>query len=104
MGEQEERPNWLNETVVTSVLLADGWHEVIPYSFTVDPFLFIGEREHGFKFRSITRTDDYGEKPEDDYAEQILAGPLTSILAVRCGNLREVNKDTLGRIWLRMVK
>ncbi len=70
---------------ITAVLLADGWHAVADYSFTIDayeylwgaadrePVLLGGQDRHitasGFQFRST--------------GNDLISGPLTSVLAVR---------------------
>jgi hypothetical protein len=64
---------------VVAVLLADGWHHVIPGSFTVGALRFGGEAglaEPGFCFEEADTTSP-GRRPA------ALAGPLGSILAVR---------------------
>ena len=65
-------------TTVVSVLLADGWHRVVPGSFAVDTLEFAADADldlPGFRFEEA----DTGSP----YRPATLAGPLGSILAVR---------------------
>jgi hypothetical protein len=63
---------------VIAVLLADGWHQIVPGSFSVGP-LGLGAGAHlgvpGFRFEEA----DAGRP----YRPTVLAGPLDSIIAVR---------------------
>jgi hypothetical protein len=63
---------------VVAVLLADGWHRIVPGSFWVGPLGF-GAEAHmgvpGFRFEEA----DAGRP----YQPAVLAGPLGSIIAVR---------------------
>ena len=63
---------------VVAVLLADGWHRIIPDSFRVGPLSFeaeAGPGTPGFRFEEA----DAGRP----YPPTVLAGPLDSIIAVR---------------------
>ena len=63
---------------VVAVLLADGWHTVVPGSFRVGPLSFeaeAGPGTPGFRFEEA----DVGRP----YQPAVLAGPLGSIIAVR---------------------
>jgi hypothetical protein len=63
---------------VVSVLLADGWHRIVPGSFRVGPLSFgaeAGPGTPGFRFEEA----DAGRP----YQPAVLAGPLDSIIAVR---------------------
>ena len=64
---------------VVAVLLADGWHRIVPGSFRVGPLSFgaeAGPGTPGFRFE-----EEAG--PGSPYRPATLAGPLRSILAVR---------------------
>jgi len=66
-------------TKVVAVLIADGWHQVVPGSFWVGPLSFgaeAGPGTPGFRFE-----EEAG--PGSPYRPATLAGPLGSILAVR---------------------
>lgn len=63
---------------VAAVLLADGWHQVAPGSFSVGPLAFGTAADlgvPGFRFEEA----DTGSP----YRPTMLAGPLDSIIAVR---------------------
>ena len=63
---------------VVAVLLADGWHRIVPGSFRVGPLRFeaeAGPGTPGFRFEEA----DAGRP----YRPTVLAGPLSSIIAVR---------------------
>jgi hypothetical protein len=63
---------------VVAVLLADGWHQIVPGSFSVGTLDFRGEAAPGvpgFRFEEA----DAGSP----YRPATLTGPLDSILAVR---------------------
>jgi hypothetical protein len=63
---------------VVAVLLADGWHRIVPSSFSVGPLGFgagINLGVPGFRFEEA----DTGSP----YQPTVLAGPLDSIIAVR---------------------
>ena len=63
---------------VVAVLLADGWHRIIPGSFSVGPLGFGTDADlgvPGFRFAEA----DAGRP----YQPMMLAGPLDSIIAVR---------------------
>ena len=66
-------------TTVVAVLLADGWHRIVPGSFSVGPLSFeaeAGPGTPGFRFEEETETGS-------PYRSATLAGPLGSIIAVR---------------------
>ena len=63
---------------VVAVLLADGWHRIVPGSFRVGPLSFgaeAGPGTPGFRFEEA----DAGRP----YQPTVLAGSLDSIIAVR---------------------
>jgi hypothetical protein len=63
---------------VIAVLLADGWHQIVPGSFSVGPLGLGGGANlgmPGFRFQEA----DAGRP----YQPTVLAGPLGSIIAVR---------------------
>ena len=63
---------------VVAVLLADGWHRIVPGSFWVGPMSFEAGADpgtSGFRFEEA----DAGRP----YQPAVLAGPLGSIIAVR---------------------
>jgi hypothetical protein len=74
---------------VVAVLLADGWHRIIPGSFSVGTLSFgaeAGPGTPGFRFEQA----DQGGSP---YGPATLAGPLASILAVRqAGSARQTRE------------
>lgn len=70
---------------VLAVLLVDGWHETEPRSFDIDAYEYVEDGRYvvhgggaagvcaaGFAFRPLG-------------TDAVVSGPLTSILAVRCG-------------------
>ena len=63
---------------VVAVLLADGWHRIAPGSFRVGPLSFEAEAGPGTPGFRFEETD--AGRP---YQPTVLAGPLTSIIAVR---------------------
>jgi hypothetical protein len=68
----------VTDATVVAVLLADGWHRTVPGSFRVGPLSFAAEAgpgTPGFRFEEA----DAGRP----YQPTVLAGPLTSIVAVR---------------------
>jgi hypothetical protein len=70
--------NEIAETRVIAVLLADGWHQIVPGSFSVGPLdLGVGADLDllGFRFAEA----DAGRP----YQPTMLAGSLDSIIAVR---------------------
>jgi hypothetical protein len=60
---------------VTAVLLADGWHQIVPGSFSVGPLSWANLDLPGFRFEEA----DAGRP----YRPAVLAGPLDSVIAVR---------------------
>ena len=70
--------NEIAASMVVAVLLADGWHRIVPGSFRVGPLSFeqeAGPGAPGFLFEEA----DAGSP----YQPTALAGPLDSIIAVR---------------------
>ena len=70
--------NQIAATTVVAVLLADGWHRIVPGSFRTGPLSFepeAGPGTPGFWFEEA----DAGSP----YQPTTLAGPLDSIIAVR---------------------
>ena len=63
---------------VVAVLLADGWHRIVPGSFRVGPLSFEAEAGRGTPGFSFEEAD--AGRP---YQPAVLAGPLNSIIAVR---------------------
>jgi hypothetical protein len=65
-------------TSVVAVLLTDGWHRIVPSSFSVGPLSFGAGADRGvpgFRFEEA--------EPGSPYQPTVLAGPLDSIIAVR---------------------
>lgn len=63
---------------VVAVLLADGWHRIVPGSFRVGPLGFDTGADPGmpgYRFEEADTASPYGPAT--------LAGPLTALLAVR---------------------
>jgi len=62
---------------VVAVLLADGWHRLVPGSFSLGPMGFAGADlgVPGFRFEEA--------ESGSPYQPTVLAGPLDSIVAVR---------------------
>ena len=78
---------------VIAVLLADGWHRIVPGSFRVASLSFeaeAGPGTPGFRFEEA----DAGRP----YQPSVLAGPLHSIIAVRqvTPSLRSVGDPDLA--------
>ena len=63
---------------VIAVLLADGWHQIVPGSFSVGPLGLGGGAELGMPGFRFAEAD--AGRP---YRPTVLAGPLDSIIAVR---------------------
>jgi hypothetical protein len=63
---------------VVAVLLADGWHRIVPSSFSVGPLGFGAGADLGGPGFRFEEADD--RRP---YQPTVLAGPLDSIIAVR---------------------
>ena len=64
---------------VVAVLLADGWHRIVPGSFSVGTLRFEAEADPGtLGFRFEEEAD-----PASPYRPAVVAGPLDSLLAVR---------------------
>jgi len=78
-----------------AVLLADGWHRIVPGSFSVGPMSFgahAGVGGPGFQFEEAA--------VGSPYRPTVLAGPLDSIVAVRqvaSVRLAELNSRPLMR-------
>ena len=87
---------------VTAVLLADGWHEVADDSFSLDAYEFIWSGKGGVRAADMNGDRDpmvlhggggsgvcaTGYEFIDDGGE-VIAGPLTAILAVRRARVPE---------------
>ena len=70
----------INVDDVTSVLLADGWHEVIDKSFVIDAYEFLdGGKTHSFR-KGVYST---GARWKGKGGESI-ACPIRSIVAIKC--------------------
>ena len=81
---------------VVAVLLADGWHPIVPGSFTVGPLGFGAGPDPGapgFRFQEA----DAGRP----YQPTTLAGPLDSIIAVRQVTSRRPlqQQGAMGQAW-----
>ena len=63
---------------VVAVLLADGWHRIVPSSFSVGPLGFGAGADLGVAGFRFEEADD-----GSPYQPTVLAGPLDSIIAVR---------------------
>ena len=63
---------------VVAVLLADGWHQIVPGSFWVGPLSFGADTDPGVPGFCFAEAD--AGRP---YQPATLAGPLGSIIAVR---------------------
>ena len=63
---------------VIAVLLADGWHQIVPGSFSVGPLALGGRADLGLPGFWFQEAD--AGRP---YRPTVLAGPLDSIIAVR---------------------
>ena len=63
---------------VIAVLLADGWHQIVPGSFWVGPLSFGADTDPGVPGFCFAEAD--AGRP---YQPATLAGPLGSIIAVR---------------------
>ena len=81
---------------VVAVLLADGWHPIVPGSFTVGPLGYGAGPDPGapgFRFQEA----DAGRP----YQPTTLAGPLDSIIAVRQVTSRRPlqQQGAMGQAW-----
>ena len=63
---------------IVAVLLADGWHRIVPSSFSIGPLGFGASADLGGPGFRFEEADD--GRP---YQPTVLAGPLDSIIAVR---------------------
>jgi hypothetical protein len=70
--------NMIAPATVVAVLLADGWHRVVRGSFSVGAMHFGAHADAGVLGFSFEEADN-----GSPYRPAALAGPLTSILAVR---------------------
>ena len=77
---------------VVAVLLADGWHDVNPGSFTVAP-LSSGDElgTRGYRFEETDHGSPYGAVT--------LVGPLNAVLAVRQVTRRALRKRIPEPTW-----
>jgi hypothetical protein len=103
--------NGVDATSVVAVLLADGWHRIVPSSFSVGPLSFGAGADRGvpgFRFEEA--------EPGRPYQPTVLAGPLDSIIAVRqvtraARRIRDLDRaraahlgqrgDEGARLWVR---
>ena len=81
---------------VVAVLLADGWHPIVPGSFTIGPLGYGAGPDPGapgFRFQEA----DAGRP----YQPTTLAGPLDSIIAVRQVTSRRPlqQQGAMGQAW-----
>ena len=77
---------------VTAVLLADGWHRIIQGSFSVAALRFGAEADPGILGFCCEEADT-----GSPYRPATLAGPLSSVLAVRqAGSARQTRE--LGHV------
>ena len=81
---------------VVAVLLADGWHRIVPGSFTVGPLGYGAGPDPGapgFRFQEADAS-----RP---YQPTTLAGPLDSIIAVRQVTSRRPlqQQGAMGQAW-----
>lgn len=73
----------IDAKTVTGVLLADGWHTVIPDTFTLDSYEFVyGDYEHPLHGGGNSGVCATGFTFSEEWGSNI-SGPLTAILAVR---------------------
>ncbi|MEN4399657.1 hypothetical protein A5768_08265 [Mycolicibacterium fortuitum] len=72
----------INTDDVTAVLLADGWHDVSNSSFDIDSYEYIWEDDLVFGGGRDPLIPASGFSFSDALGRRI-AGPLTSVLAVR---------------------
>ncbi len=79
----------IDVTRITHVLLADGWHEVADGSFTVAPYEFgrPANTEAG-DFAVLYNSSNMGTDPmgfefTEARTSALIAGPLSSVIAVR---------------------
>ena len=63
---------------IVAVLLADGWHQIVPGSFSVGPLGFGSAADLGVPGFCFEEAD-----AGSPYQPTVLAGPLDSIIAVR---------------------
>jgi hypothetical protein len=73
---------------VLKVLLADGWHEVVPGTFTLDAYEFVehgqdGERDFVLHGGGDSGVCSIGFRFEQPASAHFILGPLTAILAVK---------------------
>ena len=80
----------VNPANVVAVLLADGWHYVVPGSFTIGPLGFgVDEYRLGYRF-----DEDDGDSAAADQPTS-LTGALDTLLAVRQSRVRRPVTDTI---------
>jgi hypothetical protein len=65
-------------TRVVAVLLPDGWHKIVPGTFSVGPMGFGGNADLGARGFSFEESE-----AGSPYKPVVLTGPLESIVAVR---------------------
>ena len=76
---------------ITHVLLADGWHTVHDASFGIDSYEFMSREGMGDSPMLGGGQDKHIAAPGFSFSEddQILCGPLTSVLAVKVKSKRQ---------------
>jgi hypothetical protein len=90
--------------MITHVLLADGWHEVADGSFEVGAFQFYDPRNQRRQslIQSLRDLDKEPEVSEVGFSfqqedESFIAGPISSVLAVRRRAWRKERKSEGAR-------
>ena len=68
----------ITAATVAAVLLADGWHRIVPGSFAVGPLSFDTDHAPGVPGYSFEEADT-----ASPYGPATFAGPLTALLALR---------------------
>jgi hypothetical protein len=75
----------INPATVGRVLLADGWHDVAPSTFSLDAYEYV----EGGDFKLLSEADaervgicPSGFRFDDNVTGWTIAGPLTSVVAV----------------------
>ncbi|HET6988419.1 MAG TPA: hypothetical protein VFI00_17470 [Kribbella sp.] len=77
----------INPARVVAVLLADGWHYVVPGSFTVGPLGFgVDDNRLGFRF---DEDDDTADEPTS------ITGALDTLLAIRQSPVRGIGPEVI---------
>jgi hypothetical protein len=68
---------------VRSVLLADGWHDIVRKSFELDAYEFHADVVPILAGGAIAGVPSLGAKWTDATDGQVIACPITSVLAVK---------------------